>query len=186
MAKVIEELRALTAKQAAQLAKQAAQIEKLTARIDELELQLAKAKKDSTTSSKPPSTDIAKPKPKRRPGRPKKASPRGQAGHERHLREPLPPERVNETIEYEIEEAEWLRLGLTPTGDFDSIEHLELPDSPVPVSEHRLTVYRDADGNLYVPDCAELKAPSSDRECWRRLAGLSRSVIAATRPSKLG
>ena len=42
--KVIEELRAL-------VAKQAAQIEKLTSRISELELQLAKAKKDSTTSS---------------------------------------------------------------------------------------------------------------------------------------
>lgn len=91
---VIEELRALTAKQAAQ-------IEKLTARIDQLELQLAKAKKDSTTSSKPPSSDIAKPKPKQRPG---------------------PPEHV---------------------------------------TEHRLTVYRDADGNLYVPDCAELKPQST-------------------------
>ena len=60
--KVIEELRAV-------IAKQSAQIEKLTARIGELELQLAKAKKDSTTSSKPPSSDIAKPKPKQRPGR---------------------------------------------------------------------------------------------------------------------
>jgi hypothetical protein len=54
--KVIEELRALTAQQAAQ-------IEKLTARIGELELQLAKAKKDSTTSSKPPSSDILVEKP---------------------------------------------------------------------------------------------------------------------------
>jgi len=34
----------------------------------------------------------------------------------------LPPERVDETIEYEIEEAEQKRLGLTPTGDFDSIQ----------------------------------------------------------------
>ena len=150
--KVIEELLALTAKQAAQ-------IEKLTARIGELELQLAKAKKDSTASSKPPSSDIAKPKPKQRPGRPKKRRQGGQAGHERHLREPLPPERVNETIEYEIEEAERLRLGLTPTGDFESIQHIELPETPVHVTEHRLTVYPDADGNLYVPDCPELKGP---------------------------
>ena len=157
--KVIEELRDLVAKQAAQIERQAAQIEKLTARIGELELQLAKAKKDSTTSSKPPSSDIAKPKPKQRPGRPKKRRQGGQAGHERHLREPLPSERVNETIEYEIEEAERLRLGLTPTGDFDSIQHIELPESPVHVTEHRLTVYRDADGNLYVPDCPELKGP---------------------------
>jgi len=150
--KVIEELRAL-------VAKQAAQIEKLTSRISELELQLAKAKKDSTTSSKPPSSDIAKPKRKQRPGRPKKRRQGGQAGHERQLREPLPPERVDETIEYEIEEAEQKRLGLTPTGDFDSIQHIELPETPVHVIEHRLTVYHDADGNLYVPDCPELKGP---------------------------
>jgi transposase len=145
--KAIEELRVLVAKQAAQIERQAAQIDKLTSRIGELEIQLAKAKKDSTTSSKPPSSDIAKPKPKQRQGRPKKRRQGGQAGHERHLREPLPPERVNQTIEYEIEEAERLRLGLTPTGDFDSIQHIELPDSPVHVTEHRLTVYRDADGN---------------------------------------
>ncbi|MCC7335152.1 MAG: hypothetical protein IT422_08645 [Pirellulaceae bacterium] len=156
---VIEELRALTAKQSAQIETQSAQIEKLTARIGELELQLAKAKKDSTTSSKPPSSDIAKPKPKQRPGRPKKPRQGGQPGHERHLREPLPPERVDETIEYEIGEAERQRLGLTPTGDFDSIQHIELPETPVHVTEHRLTVYRDADGNLYVPECPELKGP---------------------------
>jgi hypothetical protein len=99
---VIEVLRDL-------VAKQAAQIEKLTARIGELELQLAKAKKDSTTSSKPPSSDIAKPKPKQPPGRPKKRLQGGQAGHERHLREPLPQERVNETIVYEIDHAECQR-----------------------------------------------------------------------------
>ncbi len=66
--KVIEELRALNAKQSAQLERQSAQIEKLTVRIGQLELQLAKATKDSTTSSKPPSSDIAKPKPEQRPG----------------------------------------------------------------------------------------------------------------------
>jgi uncharacterized coiled-coil protein SlyX len=52
---LINELRELVAKQAAQLEKQAA-------RIAELELKLAKALKDSSTSSKPPSSDIAKPK----------------------------------------------------------------------------------------------------------------------------
>jgi transposase len=150
--KVIEELRDL-------VARQAAQIEKLTARIGELELQLAKAKKDSTTSSEPPSSDIAKPKSKQRPGRPKKRRHGGQLGHERHLREPLPPERVNETIEFEIAEAEQKRLGLMPTGDFESIQHIELPETPVHVIEHRLTVYQDAVGNLYVPDCPELKGP---------------------------
>ncbi|MCA9125835.1 MAG: hypothetical protein KDB22_02075 [Planctomycetales bacterium] len=49
---------------------------------------------------------------------------------------------------------------MTPTGDFDSIQHIELPESPIHVTEHRLAaVYRDADGNLYVPDRPELKGP---------------------------
>ena len=39
---------------------------------------------------------------------------------------------------------------MTPTGDFDTIQHIELPESPIYVTEHRLAVYRDADGNLYV------------------------------------
>jgi len=69
---LINELRSLVAKQAAQLEKQAVQLEKQAvqlekqaARIEELELKLAKALKDSSTSSKPPSSDIAKPKPKK-------------------------------------------------------------------------------------------------------------------------
>ena len=157
--KIINELRETIAKQAAQLVRQAAQIEKLMARISELELQLAKAKKDSPTSSKPPSSDIAKPKPEQRPGRPKKPRKSGQPGHQRHLREPLPAERVDETIEYEIDQAEQDRLGLTPTGEFESIQHIELPETPVYVTEHQLAVYRDADGHLYIPDCPELKGP---------------------------
>jgi transposase len=71
----------------------------LTARIVELELALAKANKDSTTSSKPPSSDITKPMPQKKPGRRKKPKRGGQPGHERQLREPLPPERVDETID---------------------------------------------------------------------------------------
>ena len=85
-------------------AKLTAQIEQLTARIAELELVLAKAKKDSSTSSKPPSSDIVTPKPKqKKPGRRKKRKRGGQPGHQQQLREPLPPERVDETIDYEID-----------------------------------------------------------------------------------
>ena len=148
----IDELRAL-------VAKQAAQIEQLTARIAELELELAKARKDSSTSSKPPSSDITKPKPKKKPGRRKKPRRGGQPGHKQQLRKPLPPERVDETIDYEIDDEEVRRLGLTPTGDFECIQHIELPDTPVHVTEYRLAVYQDADGQLYIPDCPEVKGP---------------------------
>jgi transposase len=149
---IIEELRREVASLKALVKEQAA-------RIAELELQLAKAKKDSSTSSKPPSSDIAKPKPKRRPGRPQKRGKGGQPGHERNLREPLPRGRVDETIEIEIVDSEVKRLGLTPTGDFEVIQHIELPESPVHVTEHRLAVYEDAEGNVYIPECPELSGP---------------------------
>lgn len=132
----------------------------LTKRIGELELELAKARKDSSTSSKPPSSDIVKPRPKRKkPGRRKKPRRGGQPGHQQQLREPLPLERVDETIDYEIDDDEVQRLRLTPTGDFDIIQHIELPETPVYVTEHRLTVYHSPDGDIYIPDAPELKGP---------------------------
>jgi transposase len=146
---LIQELREI-------IAAQAAQIEKLTKRVSELELALAKATKDSSTSSKPPSSDIAKPQPKQRPGRPKKRRQGGQPGHRQHLRQPLPAERVDQVIEHTIEDSEVQRLGLTPTGGFDVVQQIELPESPTQVTEHRLVVYQDAQGNLYRPDCSDL------------------------------
>jgi hypothetical protein len=75
------------------------------------------------------------------------------------LREPLPPDRVDQRIQYTIQDEITQRLGLTPTGDFDTIQHIELPDTPVHVTEYRLAVYQDADGHLYIPDCPELRGP---------------------------
>ena len=146
--KQIEELKALVAE--------------LTKRVSELELELAKARKDSSTSSKPPSSDITKPRPKKKPGRRKKPRRGGQPGHQRQLREPLPLDRVDQTIEYEIDEGEVERLGLTPTGDFEIVQHVELPETPVHVTEYRLAVYQDADGQRYIPDSPEVKGPIFD------------------------
>jgi transposase len=143
--KQIEELKALVAA--------------LTRRVTELELALAKANKDSSTSSKPPSSDIAKPKPRKKPGRPRKPRRGGQAGHQRQLREPLPPERVDEIIDYEINDDDAKRLGLTATGDFETIQKIELPETPVHVTNHRLTIYQDANGYFYTPHVPELNGP---------------------------
>lgn len=150
--RTIAELRALVAEQAAQL-------QQLKDRIAELELELARAKKDSSTSSKPPSSDIVKPKPK--PAKQSRTKPRpgAQPGHPRLLREPLPPERVNQTIVHEIDQDQQDQRKLVPTGEFDVIQHIELPETPVQVTEHRLTVYQDPDGNLHLPDVPELKGP---------------------------
>jgi len=73
------------------------------------------------------SGDLVKPKPKKGPGRPKRTKLGAQPGHQRNLREPLPPERVDETFVYEIDSIEIQRLGLTTTGDYDVIQHIELP-----------------------------------------------------------
>ena len=45
------------------------------------------------------------------PGKQGKRPRGGQPGHQRQLREPLPPERVDEQIEYEINDEEAQRLG---------------------------------------------------------------------------
>ena len=154
----IADLKKLVEKQALQIDAQAKRIIALTEEVADLKLQLAKSKKDSTTSSKPPSSDITSPKSKTNRSR-KKTNQGGQPGHPRRLRELLPPERVDETVDYQIDDDQVQQLGLTPTGDFDIIQHIELPDAPVVVTEHRLAIYQDAKGELYLPDCPELKGP---------------------------
>ena len=59
--------------------------------------------------------------------------------------------------EIPVEEIE--RLGLKATGDFEIIQHIELPQSPIYVTEHRLLEYLDAQGNRYFPHRPELKGP---------------------------
>ena len=133
-----------------QLAAQGEQIAALKKEVADLKLKLAKATKDSSDSSKPPSSDITQPKkPQNKPGRPKKRKAGGQPGHQRKLREPLPPERVTKTVDHEFDPSEIERLGLTPTDQFDCIQQIELPDTPLIVTEHRFRLYRAADGSIY-------------------------------------
>ncbi len=138
------------------IAQQAQQIADLLDRVSELELQLAKALKNSSNSSKSPSSDIVKP-PKKIAGKRRKAKRGGQKGHNRKLREPLPPERVDEEILYEINEAEVRELQLTPTDQFKIVQHIELLDLPIHVTEHRLRKYLDGDGKTILPDVPELR-----------------------------
>ncbi len=69
---------------------------------------------------------------------------------------PLPPERVDETINYEIEDDEVERLKLTLTGQFETIQQIELPETPVVVTEHRFPLYESPDGDLYYPYAPEV------------------------------
>jgi len=152
---IIADLRRLVERQAKQIDTQAKQIANLLDRVSDLELQLAKALKNSSNSSKSPSSDIVKP-PKKQAKRRQKAKRGGQQGHERKLRKPLPPERVDETIDYEIDDAEVQRLKLIPTGEFETIQHIELPETPVIVTEHRFRLYESPEGDLYYPYAPEV------------------------------
>jgi len=125
-------------------------------RIAALELQLAKALKNSSNSSKSPSSDIVKP-PARKISRRKKAKRGGQEGHQRKLRSPLPPERVDEWITYEIDDSDVHELKLTPTDEFEIVQHIELLDLPIHITEHRLRKYLDGNGTMVLPDVPELK-----------------------------
>ena len=93
--KIIEDLQKLVPRQSAQIAR-------LTVRVAELKLALAKATKDASTSSKLPSSDITKLKTAKKPGRHSKPKRGGQPRQQQHLRENLPPERVDETWDYGI------------------------------------------------------------------------------------
>lgn len=97
--RLINEPRAVAERQATPLGQQAA-------RIAQLHLTLDKAKNHSTPPSRPPSSDMAKPKSKKTSGRCKRSRRDGQPGHEQPLRDPLPLERIDDTIDGKIDEDE--------------------------------------------------------------------------------
>lgn len=133
---------------------QAKRIADLLKRVAELELRLAKALKNSSNSSKSPSSDIVKP-PKKTDRR-KKSKRGGQKGHQRNLRKALSPERVDEQITYDICDTDVRQFKLTPTDQFEIIQHVELLDLPIHVTEHRLRKYLDCGGKTHLPDVPDL------------------------------
>ncbi len=141
------------------IAEQRVLIEELRREIEELKLALAKATKDSSNSSKSPSSDIVTPPKKAGGGKAarKKRKRGGQPGRKRKLRQPLPPERVDETFVYEMTDAEVGRRNLAPTDQFEIIQHVELLDMPIHVTEHRLRKYLTVDGKTVVTRVPELE-----------------------------
>jgi len=134
-------------------------VEELRREIEELKLALAKANKDSSNSSKSPSSDIVKPPKRDAQGKSvrKKRKRGGQPGRKRKLRQPLPPERVDEAFVYEMTDAEVRNRKLTPTDDFEIVQHVELLDMPIHVTEHRLRKYLTPDGKAVVTQVPELE-----------------------------
>lgn len=140
----------------AELREQNAQLRR---EVEELKLALAKATKDSSNSSKSPSSDIVKPPKTDAKGKAarKKRKRGGQRGHKRKLRQPLPPDRVDETFLYEMPDDEVLRRKLTPTDEYEIVQHIELLDMPIHVTEHRLRKYLTPNGKTVVTRAPELE-----------------------------
>ena len=134
-------------------------IERLRLRVLELELALARAQKDSSNSSKPPSGDLVKPPKPKAGGKRKPPKRGGQPGHKRHLREPLPPDRVDEWITYELFDHEVLERRLIPTDEFETWQHIEFVESPIFVTEFRLRKYLTARGEMVLPVVEERDLP---------------------------
>lgn len=110
----------------------------LQERVKELENLVARLLKNSSTSSKPPSSDIVNPpKPKPRKGGRGKRKAGGQPGHEKHAREPFPPEQVDEIHEYSMEDCPRCGHGLPGTGEpARVVQQVELVEQPFRVGEH--------------------------------------------------
>jgi len=58
-----------------------------------------------------------------------------------------------------LEASEIRDRGLTATDEFEIIQHIELLDLPVHVTEHQLRKYLDQNGKTVLPDVPELKGP---------------------------
>lgn len=108
----------------------------LLSRIADLEAQIEKMRKDSSNSSKPPSSDVVKP-PKGSKGK-RKNRRGGQKGHKKHKRQDFPPDQVDKSYDYELNDT----TGLEPLNDWRVVQQVELLEKPFIVTEHRARRYR--------------------------------------------
>ncbi len=110
----------------------------LRERIAQLEAQVSRLSKDSSNSSKPPSSDIVKPKATKGKG---KRKPGGQKGHPRKVRKPFPPDQVDRTCVYELQDTSGLEP-LKGSEGWRIVQQVELPKKLFYVTEHRARRYR--------------------------------------------
>jgi transposase len=109
---------------------------------EEVAVLKARLSQNSTNSSRPPSTDAPWSKPKRKPPQgPSGRNPGGQPGHPAHVREPVPPEDVDETLDVHPDRCGICGTALPPDlpGE-DAYEHqvTELAEARAVVKAYRL------------------------------------------------
>jgi transposase len=120
---------------------QEARLKALEATVARLQEQLAAARKDSSTSSKPPSSDIVKPKLPETPDG-QKRSIGGQPGHDKHAREPFPPEQITcfETHKLDACPDCGGTLRLNPTFP-RVVQQVDIEKSPLTIEQHTCPEY---------------------------------------------
>ncbi len=127
----------------------------LKKRIEELERLVGM---NSQNSSKPPSSDL--PKTSAKPPKRRRKKRGAQKGHEPHLRELLPPEKVTKTIKLEPKECTCGSKRLEHS-DQEPLRHqfIDIPPIVPDVTEYRQLVYRckDCGEFVYAPLPDELK-----------------------------
>lgn len=119
----------------------ATKVAALEAELARVRQQLAAAQKNSTTSSKPPSSDIVKPKPPERSDG-QKRSIGGQPGHDKHEREPFPPEQVTWFETHKLEACPDCggTLRLNPTIP-RVVQQVDIEKTPLTIEQHTCPEY---------------------------------------------
>jgi transposase len=119
----------------------ATKVAALEAELERVRQQLAAAKKTSATSSKPPSSDIVKPKPPERSDG-QKRSIGGQPGHDKHEREPFPPEQVTRFEKHELDACPGCggALRLNPTIP-RVVQQVDIETTPLTIEQHTCPEY---------------------------------------------
>ena len=64
---------------------------------------------------------------------------------------------MDQQVAYEINDADVRELELTPTAQFEIVQHVELLDMPIHVNEHRLRKYLNDAGETILPHVPELQ-----------------------------
>ena len=120
--------------------KQQIRLATLEVEIKRLKELLARACKTSRNSSKRPSSDIVKPPQKRRSSERKIGA---QPGHPKHERTPFPPNKINKTVDYELQCCpDCMGPVRESEGTLPSvIQQVEIVAAPVEITEHRARWY---------------------------------------------
>jgi transposase len=119
----------------------ATKVAALEAELERVRAQLAAARKNSATSSKPPSSDIVKPKPpERSDGMMRSIG--GQPGHDKHERQPFPPEQITRFETHVLHACLDCGGTLRPNPTIPRVvQQVDIQETPLTIEQHTCPEY---------------------------------------------